>query len=435
MKRPGFSLLCGSLLLGAALLSACGGGAGDTPGLAEGAAASGDGLVRAQAANTVWKQCASDGGFCSFNGVQTVRYGFNGRYVYKKLSGGIACTSSAFGRDPVPGAVEICELATDPASPPDAATWVQCATEEGHCAFQGTQTVRYGADGRYAVKVATGGIACNNDVFGDPYPGADKVCEVSSSGQPPAPTAKTPFGQNAADYVLTFSEEFDGSTYDKSKWLDRFTWYTTEPHPDQTPNWAVSNGTLKMFPVQGTQLARDYRHFTTDTKFEQTYGYFEMEAKLPHGNGVWPALWLYNHKSPNAAVRPEIDIMEAYPGGGTDFGWGNTDRRPTSFGTTVHRGDGDTVGMLKHDTGIDLSAGFHKYAVKWQPNRITFYLDGQEIFAVNESMNQPMFLLLSLQMCGVNQSGWCPIANPDLVVYGQANSFEVNYVRAWQFKQ
>ena len=50
--------------------------------------------------------------------------------------------------------------------------------------------VRYGLNGRYATRTATGSVACTNDVFGDPYPGADKICEyaVSSPTAVPAPS-------------------------------------------------------------------------------------------------------------------------------------------------------------------------------------------------------------------------------------------------------
>lgn len=50
-----------------------------------------------------------------------------------------------------------------------------------------------------------------------------------------------------------------------------------------------------------------------------------MQAKLPVGKGVWPAFWLLGrHGDP----RPEIDIMEAYPGGGPDSGWGDANLHP-----------------------------------------------------------------------------------------------------------
>ena len=44
-----------------------------------------------------WTFCATEGGFCTFTGTQQVRYGANGSYFYKTLSDGTACTNSVFG--------------------------------------------------------------------------------------------------------------------------------------------------------------------------------------------------------------------------------------------------------------------------------------------------------------------------------------------------
>ncbi len=79
-------------------------------------------------------------------------------------------------------------------SPPPSGTWTQCAVEWQVCSFSGTAQVRYGANGTYVTKTATGSIGCNNQVFGDPLPGADKVCEYSTTdtGTPPPDTPVPP---------------------------------------------------------------------------------------------------------------------------------------------------------------------------------------------------------------------------------------------------
>src|SRR5258708_25793122 len=46
---------------------------------------------------------------------------------------------------------------------------------------------------------------------------------------------------------------------------------------------------------------------TTKDKFTQEYGYFEMRARVPHGQGLWPAFWLL-HSGP--LPWTEIDIFE-----------------------------------------------------------------------------------------------------------------------------
>ena len=117
-----------------------------------------------------WTFCASEGGACSFSGTTEVRYGGNGIYVYKTLTGGTPCTNAVFG-DPAPGIAKSCAVTSS--------EWTLCAFEGGFCAFSGTNDVRYGANGLYAYKAATGGIACSNSVFGDPAPNVPKQCAMS----------------------------------------------------------------------------------------------------------------------------------------------------------------------------------------------------------------------------------------------------------------
>lgn len=244
----------------------------------------------------------------------------------------------------------------------------------------------------------------------------------ASSTPPPPATVAGPFGQDASQWTLTFDEEFEGNALDTKKWVDHL-WYQG---PDPTPNYAVSNGSLKIWPVPGTNFKRDYRHLTTDEIYYQTYGYFEMEAKLPYGRGPWPAFWLYNHDV--GTLRPEIDIMEAYPGGGPNSGWSDANLRPTAFAATIWTGPEGALGGSKVYQGPDLSAGFHRYAVKWEPNKQTFYFDGTPFYSVDVSMSSRMYILLSYQFGSA--SGQADGTTP----MGPTNAFEVRYVRAWKAK-
>ena len=59
-------------------------------------------------------------------------------------------------------------------------SWVFCANENGTCSFSGTKTVRFGKNGSYYNKEATGSISCGRGAFGgDPAPGVAKSCEYS----------------------------------------------------------------------------------------------------------------------------------------------------------------------------------------------------------------------------------------------------------------
>ena len=238
-----------------------------------------------------------------------------------------------------------------------------------------------------------------------------------------AATPVAPFGQSADQYKLTFSDEFN-SSYNSNVWNDHI-WYEGS---DATKNYTVEDGKLKIWPQRNASGQFVNRTIDTDGKFYQTYGYFEMEAKLPMGAGTWPAFWLLNHDNGD---RPEIDILEAYGGAAPNTGWSDGAGHPTTYSTTVWPTGiqtGDQAGFKMIQNLGDLSAGFHKYGVKWEPNKLTFYYDGKEVYSVNVSMSRRMYILLDLWYGSAS-------GNPnDSTPTGKGNSYEVNYVRAWQFK-
>lgn len=234
-----------------------------------------------------------------------------------------------------------------------------------------------------------------------------------------------PYGQNAADYRLTFADEFEQG-FNHKLWNE-----TSFDRPNNpTRNFAVEQGSLKIWPQRDASGKFFNRVIDTDGKFYQTYGYFEIEAKLPRGKGTWPAFWLYNHDDEKGTFRPEIDIIEAYAGGGPESGWSDARLHPTAYAVTVWSGEPEVKAGSKmmEDLG-DLSAKFHKYALKWEPNRQTFYFDGKEIYTLDISMRNRMYVLLDLFFG--SDSG-----DPDHTTpTGKTNSFEIKYVRVWQFKK
>ncbi|KRB69673.1 hypothetical protein ASE07_27440 [Noviherbaspirillum sp. Root189] len=233
---------------------------------------------------------------------------------------------------------------------------------------------------------------------------------------------RTPYGQDAAEFVLTFADEFDH--FNPQVWNDHI-WYEK---PNPTKNYTVEKGTLKIWPQRDASGKFFNRTIDTDGKFEQRYGFFEIEAKLPRGKGTWPAFWLFAHPDKR---RPEIDVMEAYAGGEDPWGYTDADgvSRPTSYGATVWLDEGVEAGKYQHQAKKDLSASFHKYAVKWEPDRQTFYFDGKKLHTVEAKMTDQMYIMLDLWF---GSSSGDP---DDSTPQGKANSFEINYVRAWQMKR
>jgi hypothetical protein len=135
---------------------------------------------------TSWTACATEGGTCSFSGTREVRFGANGAYTSKTVTGSTPCTTAVFG-DPLHGVVKSCSYAntttTTVTTTSTTPTFTACATEGGTCSFSGKREVRYGTATIYTSKVLTGPVACNNTTFGDPTRGQVKSCSYSSVTQ------------------------------------------------------------------------------------------------------------------------------------------------------------------------------------------------------------------------------------------------------------
>ena len=73
------------------------------------------------AAGATWTRCSTEGGTCNYSGSKFVRYGANGAYAVKILTGPIACNNTVFG-DPVPNTAKACDITDIVASPAPAPT-------------------------------------------------------------------------------------------------------------------------------------------------------------------------------------------------------------------------------------------------------------------------------------------------------------------------
>jgi beta-glucanase (GH16 family) len=123
---------------------------------------------------------------------------------------------------------------------------------------------------------------------------------------------------------------------------------------------------------------------TTFKSFAQTYGYFEIRARLPAGRGLWPAFWLLGD---SVVYDSELDIFEMLG------------HEPTKLHATTHgkvAGKWQALGQTL--TVADMTADFHTYGADWEPTTTTFYMDGRAIATAPTppAMNKPMYILLNL---------------------------------------
>lgn len=272
---------------------------------------------------------------------------------------------------------------------------------------------------------------------------------------PTPPPAVEPFGFPSGTFgELLFRDEFTGTGSGlNDKGLDTRVWGTREPwwgdsDRGRADNYIVEGGELKIWLTQNADgsVERSGRAINTGSTVYFKYGFYEVSAIIPKGMGPWPSFWLYNYEYVRGAnpQQPEIDFMEAYPGGGLASWWSTNDLLPINYAGTLwdtpSRGEEGSYKL--RDTvapdGINLNADFHRYQGLWDSTGVTFYFDGQalgpKIPTPSGFNNDTMTLLIA--MGAGSASGTPTKADFDAgrALAGKVNSYRVQYVRVWNLK-
>lgn len=212
--------------------------------------------------------------------------------------------------------------------------------------------------------------------------------------------------ESGEKWNLVWADEFDGEELNLSKWsYEENCWgggneerqcYTVNAN-----NLSLADGNLiitalkeessgSAFPehMQDNAERRDAQKsqpFTsarirTLGKGDWRYGRIDVRAKLPGGQGVWPAIWMLptDNVYGGWAASGEIDIMEAVNlGTKCEECWSGIENEVHG---TLHYGDAWPGNAYKGDktqlTG-DIEA-FYTYSIVWREGEIRWYLDGKE---------------------------------------------------------
>jgi hypothetical protein len=135
-------------------------------------------------------------------------------------------------------------------------------------------------------------------------------------------------------------------------------------------DFVFANGalTLTSYASQGWAAA-GFMQADLGATSGQGYGLYSVKASANAGEGVgicavmWPA--------DNNWPGPEIDLLED---------WSDPSRQ-TGYSTIHWKGANDSNGQDIHQFHVDLTKP-HVFAMDWEPGKLTYYIDNQEIYQV-----------------------------------------------------
>ncbi|WP_353083205.1 family 16 glycosylhydrolase [Flavobacterium sp.] len=260
------------------------------------------------------------------------------------------------------------------------------------------------------------------------------------------------FGFAQVDVVynnLVWSDEFNSSgSIDSNKWHHQTqipaggSWFNNEVqhYTNRLANSFVDAGALNIVAKRENftdqNVTKQFTSARLNSKFAFKYGRVDIRAKVPNGQGTWPALWLLgkninedggffdsNFGTTSWPACGEIDIMEhgIFPGQPLNY-IGAAIHTPSSSGNTINKG------------GIqasDISQNYHIYSMNWSPNQISFLLDNVVFYTYNPTIKNSstwpfdadQYLIFNIAMGGF--AGTIP-AN-----FNQT-SMIIDYVRVYQ---
>ncbi len=247
-----------------------------------------------------------------------------------------------------------------------------------------------------------------------------------------------------------FGDDFEGANVDEAKWHKRYPWgglladqkqyaspemlsqqegvlhMKVNANPGFYPveDWMINHEEAKKhgLEIQGNSVKLDYITSCIWSKQSFRYGYFEIRAKVPSGQGLWPAFWLYGQNS-----KDEIDFMEM------------KGERPNEVHIDVHCPDScekvftKPFGLPKNWGGWvkmnqQLTDEYVTYSGVWLPNSLTYYVNGVPVSHYAGDFDTPMNVIANM---AVARDGFAFNPGPNAETKFPAD-YQVDYIRVWK---
>ena len=239
---------------------------------------------------------------------------------------------------------------------------------------------------------------------------------------------------------LFWNEEFLGSQIDTDLWsYDLGTgsngWGNNEFQYYQRENASLVDGKLVIEAKRESFGGRDYTssRLKTQGSFDFRYGRLDVRAKLPEGQGIWPAIWMLGSSFTQIGwpFSGEIDVMEMI---------GGSDREDTVYGT-AHWNQGGVErpyqpvmfgGSYSLNNGETFSDDFHTFSVQWDADEIAWLVDDVRfhVMSLDDSDNLAAFQEKFFIILNVAVGGNWPGAPDDSTQFPQR--MEIDFLRLYQ---
>jgi len=171
---------------------------------------------------------------------------------------------------------------------------------------------------------------------------------------------------------LIWSDEFNGTEIDQSKWEILGDWQRKGGYWVKEDAYLDGDGNLVL------RTKKDGDRYTsgavrTKGRFEHRFGYWVARCKFPEQQGHWPAFWLFANPGVGTVGNEgrdgtEIDIMEKF--------WPAQDIISQNLHWDGYGADHKHAGKDTIIPGV--SEGWHTFGLHWKTDEYVFYVDGQE---------------------------------------------------------
>ncbi|MGB1075400.1 MAG: family 16 glycosylhydrolase [Flavobacteriales bacterium] len=207
---------------------------------------------------------------------------------------------------------------------------------------------------------------------------------------------------------LIWSDEFNGDQIDFNNWtydLGASGWGNQElqNYTSSTDNSYVHNGHLMIVARQNGFHYTSARMKSIGLQ-EFQYGRIDVRAMLPEGQGIWPAIWMLGANFHNVGwpACGEIDIMELI--GSSPNVVHGTIHYGNDYSQHQYVGQGTSIPF-----GQSFADEFHVFSIEWDENGITWLLDDQPYYSVNNNVtgnqnypfDNPFFFILNVAVGGL----------------------------------